>query len=319
MTPHNSQNAPRPTIARQRAIELAFDVADFPVVKAQHFRDTLANELKVTLYRDSNDALYVGRIQLKGSAAKKDGTSGNTGGNLWFNLPENVDTVPTWLLDIVNEACAPYLTTAPAQTADDMTDEELWNSPLGQRLRRYADKLLSAQEARVEFFSKRKGDYIIMAGVQFARDAISPDGTLDERADADPWATYRSDELEGMRTAVKATDGTPAAAHEAAKAYIASLQGDERPAAEMPTTCSGGAAIDHDETGILNHGTDDEQEKATPLDVAGALSYLLTGNPASDRGPFTVHDADGFHDEPYVILSVESMRKVLDEIPESRW
>ena len=176
---------------------------------------------------------------------------------------------------------------------DDMTDEELWNGPLGYRLRRYADKLLAAQEARVEFFSKRKSDYVIMAGVSYARDVISPDGTTDERQDNDPWATYRSSELEGLREAVKETDGTTAAANEAAKAYIANLQGEERPVVE--------------------------EKAATPLDVAGALSYLLTGHSASSKGPFAVHEADGFHDEPYVIISAEAMSKVLDEIPKSRW
>lgn len=177
---------------------------------------------------------------------------------------------------------------------DAMTDEELFDSPLGHRLRRYADKLLAAQEARVEFFTRRKSDYVIMAGVSYARDVISPDGTTDERQDNDPWATYRSPELEGLREAVKATDGTTATATEAARAYIASLQSDER-------------------------ATDVVKRPATPTDVASALSHLLTGHAASGKGPFAVHEADGFHDEPYVILSVESMRKVLDEVPKSRW
>lgn len=138
-------------------------------------------------------------------------------------------TVSEWtpLTPDTDPASTPAAQGAPGTDYDAMTDEELWDSPLGQRLRRHADKLLAAQEARVEFFSKRKGDYIIMAGVQFARDAVSPDGTLDERVDTDPWATYRSDELEGLREAVKGTDGTPAAAHEAAKAYIASLKAEE--------------------------------------------------------------------------------------------
>lgn len=197
-----------------------------------------------------------------------------------------------------------------AAACDDMTDEELWNSPLGHRLRTYADKLLAAEAERIAATAKRQTDHVVGAGIGFGRAIISPLGdptdTFDNgdpdkvfRTDIDPWANWQSPEMKGLTEAVKATDGTRNAAQEAAKSYIASLQGELRPTAEALT--------------------DDEEKEATPLDVAGALSYLLTGHGASDRGPFVVHEGDGFHPEPYVMLPLDSMRKVLDEIPGSRW
>lgn len=196
-----------------------------------------------------------------------------------------------------------------------LTDEELWDSPLGHRLRRYLDKLLLAEAERITMVAKRKWQQDNAIGVNIARDIVSPDGTLEERndgEDGDPWAYWQSPEQLGLKEAIKATDGTPAAVQEATKAYIASLQVDERPAAdEFPPE-------QYDmPVGPPVHS--DEERAATPLDVAGALSYLLTGHAGSDKGPFAVHEADGFHDEPYVILSVDSMRKVLEEIPEGRW
>lgn len=195
-----------------------------------------------------------------------------------------------------------------------MTDEELWNSPAGERLRHYADKLLAAEAERITANPKRRqADGVVAEGIQFARAIVSPlgdpstmishdDGTP-ARADTDPWANWQSPEVTGLREAVKDHWKDREAALKAAKAYIASLQGNERPAAEEPTEAP--AAV--------------EKRPATPLDVAGALSYLLTGHAASDRGPFAVHEADGFHDEPYVILSVESMSKILDRLPEGTW
>ncbi|MFH8483007.1 hypothetical protein [Streptomyces sp. NPDC018055] len=217
----------------------------------------------------------------------------------------------------------------------DMTDEELWNSPLGHRLRVYADKLLLAEEERIRAFHKRQVDAVMSAGVSRGRSLIHPLGDPSpmgaepdevQRPDIDPWADWQSPEVVGMREAVTAAGNSQKAAQEAAKAYIAGLQGDDRPTAEEPThtQCSGGAAIDHDETGVCDHAsgdtpTDGDKEPPTPMDVAGGLSYLLTGHVASDRGPFAVHGADGFHDEPYVILPLHAMAKVLSEIPKERW
>lgn len=189
------------------------------------------------------------------------------------------------------------MTTDHTTDYNHMTDEELWNSSLGERLRGYADKLLCAEAERIKLVAKRKWQQDNAIGVEIARDVLSAQGSLEERSnggEGDPWAYWQSPVIVGLRDVIKTTDGTPDTVQEAAKAYIASLQGDEPPA-------------------------DGEKKEATPLDVAGALSYLLTGHPASDRGPFAVHDGDGFHDEPYVILPVDSMRKVLDRLPESTW
>ncbi|MFE6000398.1 hypothetical protein ACFQ6C_26615 [Streptomyces sp. NPDC056454] len=305
--------AAQPHVVSGRVIELKYNVADFPVVRAEHFKPVLAETLMISLYSNSKTTGYhVGRIALKGVAAKKDGTPSNAAGHVWFN---SRDEIPDWLAEIVNEKAASYLAgNAPtAADADDMTDEELWNSPLGHRLRNYADKLLLAEEERIPLFHKRQVDGVVARGVSRARALVHPLGDpspigadIDEvqRPDFDPWANWQSPEVVGLREAVQATDGSLEAAQEAAKAYIAGLQGDERPTAEEPT-----------ETVPAN----DDEEPPTPTDVAGALSYLLTGHVASDRGPFAVHAADGFHDEPYVILSLDAMNKVLGEIPKERW
>ncbi|MFJ4902962.1 hypothetical protein [Streptomyces sp. NPDC088727] len=234
------------------------------------------------------------------------------------NAPVDMAEAPDWLAAIVNEKSAPYLTgdspTQPLTAADDMTDEELWNSPLGQRLRHYADKLLLAEAERVRANAKRHAHGVVAEGLEFGRAVVSPLGDPtsmlsdpDEptRADTDPWANWQSAEQTGLRAALAATDGSRDAAQEAAKAYIASLQGDERPTTDEEPT----------ETALA----DGDGEPSTPTDVAGALSFLLTGNAASDRGPFAVHNGDGFHDEPYVILPLDAMAKVLDEIPKERW
>ncbi|MGW1436775.1 hypothetical protein ACWD7M_16190 [Streptomyces griseus] len=304
--------AAQPHIVGDRVIELEYDVAHFPVVRAEHFKPVLANTLTIRLYPNRKTTGYhVGRIVLKGTAAKKDDTPSNAAGNLWLN---SVDEAPDWLAEIVNEKAAPYLAgnaPAAADTTDEslpihtVTDEELWNSPLGHRLRNYADKLLVAEKERLTAKDKRQVAGSWAFGVDHARSALSPFGTVDERNENDdPWAYWQSPETEGLRTAVQATDGSRKAAQEAAKVYIAGLQGDERPTAEEPTEAA---------------PADDNEEPPTPTDVAGALSYLLTGHVASDRGPFAVHAADGFHDEPYVILSLDAMNKVLGEIPKERW
>lgn len=302
--PQPNQAPPTPT-ATPRSVELHFDVSGFPVVEAEHFKPVIAEIMEITLYTREDGTRYIGRIQLRGAQAKNDGTPAKTPGNLWFN-PGSLhrgDDTPTWLLDFATEQCAPYLSEA---SADDMSDEELFDSPLGHRLRRYMDKLLAAERERIMLVAKRKWQQDNAVGVDLARDILSPDGLLQDRNDAedgDPWAYWQSPEIEGLRDVIKATDGTPAVVQEAAKAYIASLQGDERPAAEEATEPP--AAV--------------VKRPATPTDVAGALSWILTGHAGSDRGPFAIHEADGFHDEPYAILSLDSMRKVLDEIPQDRW
>lgn len=199
---------------------------------------------------------------------------------------------------------------------DALSDEELWNSPLGLRLRAYADKLLAAENERVGIVDKRQLAAHQRMGVDYARDVFSVTGEdMSTRNDNDdPWVYWKSPEIDGLRNAVASSDRTRKGAQEAAKAYIAGLQEEEeeRPASEdsMPV----GPPWTGDEEAPA-----DEEREATPLDVAGALSWLLTGHAASDKGPFAVHDADGFHDEPYVILPLDAMRKVLDEIPASRW
>ncbi|MFE0490119.1 DUF7239 family protein [Streptomyces griseoaurantiacus] len=220
------QDAPA---ADERTIELNFDVENFPPVEAPFFRPVIAETMEIALWQRKDGTRYIGRVQLRGAVAKKDGTAGNAAGSLWFNPELDRAQMPPWLFDLATEKAASYLTAEPAPAADDMTDEELWNSPLGHRLRRYADKLLAAQEARIELFARRKSDHAVMGGVSYSRNVISPDGTTDERAGNDPWATYRSPELEGLREVIRETDGTTATTDEAAKAYIASLQGDERP------------------------------------------------------------------------------------------
>jgi hypothetical protein len=98
-----------PTIKRLSSIELHFDVTDFPVVEAEYFKPVLAETMEVALLPRRDGSLYVARIQLRGWAAKKDGTQGNARGNLWFNPDREPDKVPTWLLNLVSETCAPYL------------------------------------------------------------------------------------------------------------------------------------------------------------------------------------------------------------------
>ncbi|PPS89578.1 hypothetical protein [Streptomyces sp. MH60] len=310
--PEQDQAQPTPT-STPRKIELHFDVTGFPVVEAKDFKPVIAQIMEVTLYTRKDGSRYVGRIQLRGTQAKKDGTPANAPGNLWFDpgAPHRDDT-PSWLLDFANEQCAPYLTPVPA---DDMTDGELFDSPVGHRLRHYMDKLLAAEGLRIEISAKRQWEAHVRAGVERARAIVSPLGDPSPinygfdpdavlRPDVDPWADWQSPEVAGLREAIEATDGTIPAVQEAAKAYIASLQGDERPAAEEPTQESPADVV---------------KRSATPTDVAGALSFILTGHAASDRGPFAIHDADGFHDEPYVILPLDSMSKVLDEISQERW
>ena len=248
---------------------------------------------------------------------------------------------------------------------DGLTDEELWNSPVGLRLRHYADKLLAAEQARVELVTRNRANQAgMMAGLEGAREVTSPLGATFAANRKDPWGVYRSPELEGLRAAVRGTDGTVLAVQRAAKAYIASLQGEEvtevgkgrpyrltvtypekhwahplggvkrwayvnRETAEKDArdkaTDGATAQVAHVDrttgrrTVIATYPATEEKAPATPTDVAGALSHLLTGHEASDRGPFAVHEADGFHDEPYVMLPLDAMRKVLDEIPEERW
>lgn len=198
-----------------------------------------------------------------------------------------------------------------------LTDEELWDSPLGHRLRYYADKLLAAEQARVEQVTRNRANKAAMsAGLEGARELVSPLGDPFQRED--DWAVYRSPVMEGLRKVISETDGTIPAVQQAAKAYIARLQADERPVADEFPPEEYDMPVGPPWSGDEEAPADDSKE-ATPLDVAGALSYLLTGRALSDSGPFAVHDADGFHDEPYVLLSVDSMRRVLDRLPESTW
>ncbi|THA72493.1 hypothetical protein E6R60_26545 [Streptomyces sp. A0642] len=229
------------------------------------------------------------------------------------NYPQDEEEAPV----DVNEKAAPYRADDAPATAvtDGVTDEELWNSPIGQRLRTYADKLLLAEEERMRAFHKRNADALLATGISRSRAVIhplgdpsplgdggDPDAVL--RPEVDPWADWQSPEVVGLREAIAAADNSQRAAQEVAKAYIASLQGDERPApGEEPT-----------ETALAA-----DEEPPTPMDVAGALSYLLTGHAVSDRGPFVVHEGDGFHPEPYVMLPLDSMGRVLAEIPKERW
>lgn len=251
---------------------------------------------------------------------------------------EDVQEPPAWMTrhndgaptdDDANDEEEPMPTDEPqtdeAQTSASLTDEELWNSPIGQRLRHYADKLLAAEGERIQLVAKRQWESHVRGGVERARAIVSPLGDprplgLDPdevpRSDTDPWADWQSPEVVGLREAITATDGTIPAVQEAAKAYIASFQGEERPADEdaMP--------VGPPWTGDEEPPADEEppvKREATPTDVVGALSYLLTGHAVSDRGPFAVHQGDGFHAEPYVILPLDAMRKVLDEIPQDRW
>ncbi|KUL44805.1 hypothetical protein ADL22_12745 [Streptomyces sp. NRRL F-4489] len=268
---------------------------------------------------------------------------------------------------------------------EDMTDEELWDSPLGRRMRLYADKLLAAEFERISLVAQRKWQQDSAVGVNIARDILSVNGSLEERndgEDGDPWAYWWSNEIQGLRKVVHEADGTPDAVQEAAKAYIAHLQDEKRPAAKQPVTLMfpgelkkwvlaqhpradrfhltgtrrpGGpsglsfslgtrrwyfAAPDgfidgaFDTRALASDGfyeyearlsaseadaSTTETKTGTPSDVAGALSHLLTGHSVCDHGPFAVHEADGFHEEPYVLISVENMAKVLDNIPKDRF
>jgi hypothetical protein len=181
------QAQPTPT-ASPGTIELHFDVTGFPVVEAKDFKPVIAEVMEVSLYRRKDGTRYVGRIQLRGRAAKKDHTPANSLGNLWFNPGSRYadDNTPRWLLDFATEQCAPYLA----------------------------------------------------------------------------------------------------------------------PAAEEPPTEAPAAVA---------------KRPATLADIRRALSYLLTGQEDSSEGPFAVHAADGFHDEPYVILPARSMGKILNEIAKERW
>lgn len=113
---------------------------------------------------------------------------------------------------------------APAAVdLDGLSDEELWDSPVGHRLRNYADKLLAGEQARIEQVSRNRANAAgMMAGVDAARAIVSALGDPMNRED--DWATYRSPVLEGLRGAVKATDGTLPVVQEATKAYVAELE-----------------------------------------------------------------------------------------------
>ncbi|MET7363222.1 hypothetical protein ABZS76_32960 [Streptomyces sp. NPDC005562] len=114
-----------------------------------------------------------------------------------------------------------------------MTDEELWNSPVGERLRHYGDKLLAAEVMRIMMKSRRRTEAVVAEGVEYGRAVLSPLGDPNSlitnkdgaptRADTDPWASWQSTELTGLRGAVAATDGTREAVQKAAKRYLADL------------------------------------------------------------------------------------------------
>jgi hypothetical protein len=119
-----------------------------------------------------------------------------------------------------------------AVISEELTDEELWNSPLGQRVRTYADKLLLAEGERLDAFHKRQVDRVFSGGVSRARAIVSPLGDPSPmgdggdpdavlRPDIDPWANWQSPEVKGLRAAIQETDGSIPAAQERAKQYFA--------------------------------------------------------------------------------------------------
>lgn len=118
---------------------------------------------------------------------------------------------------------AQAINTLPAQDTDEMTDEELWNSPAGLRLRDYADKLLAAESERVGIVDKRQLAGHQRIGLDYGRDVLSVTGetTHTRNENDDPWTYWKSPEIEGLREAVAASDRTRKGAQEAAKAYIA--------------------------------------------------------------------------------------------------
>ncbi|WP_428957893.1 hypothetical protein [Streptomyces sp. cg35] len=133
-------------------------------------------------------------------------------------------------------AAAQALNTLPAPVQEapaayTMSDADLWDSPVGHRVRHYADKLLLAEAERIRMSGKRNADGVVAEGVEFGRAIVSPLGDPnamldgdDTRAASDPWANWQSTEAVGLRGAVAASDKTREGAQGAAKAYLARLE-----------------------------------------------------------------------------------------------
>ncbi|MEU6362146.1 hypothetical protein [Streptomyces albidoflavus] len=131
---------------------------------------------------------------------------------------------------------APAETVASEADTDELSDEELWNSPIGERLRHYADKLLAAEGERINLIAKRQWQSHVRGGVDRARAIVSPLGDPSplvteegSRPETDPWSYWRSPEIKGLREVIKATDGTPDVVQVAAKAYIADVAANGAP------------------------------------------------------------------------------------------
>jgi hypothetical protein len=105
---HTLPDEPLPKLTPS-TIVVHFAAHDFPVVEATYFRPVIAETVEVSLYLNSDGERYIGRIQLRGRAAKKDGTPGNAAGNLWFTLGSHGDEPPAWLLDLVQKHCADWV------------------------------------------------------------------------------------------------------------------------------------------------------------------------------------------------------------------